>query len=119
VRLSINFKDLDRLVGRTCCKSATIIVKDSIVLQKTAVVSHNDISFESFLLTIISSWPELEITCVCEVTSVVRFGCGTSSGTDHDADHICCIGINNASKVSPSPMCRICGTSKCDLFTFF
>jgi len=31
---SIYFKDLDGLVGRTCCKSATVIVKDSIVLQR-------------------------------------------------------------------------------------
>ena len=70
---SIYFKDLDGLVGRTCCKSATIIIKDSIVLQRSESSVTTKFLFGSFILTIISSWPELEITCVYEATSVRTF----------------------------------------------
>jgi hypothetical protein len=66
VRLAVYFKDFDCLVGRTCCQAATVVVKGSIMLESPPCQLSTRGGLGILAHTIMSSWPELDMTCACE-----------------------------------------------------
>lgn len=81
VCLTVYFKDFDGLVRRTCCKAAAVIVEDSIMLESQRCQLCVRASFGHSTHTIMSSWPELDMTCACG-------GGSTLSTTVEDYAHL-------------------------------
>ena len=105
---SVYFEDFDSLVGRTGCKSAAIIVKDSIVLG----------SQEMSALFI-----QIQKLCAYDHIFMARIGddlglrrgvsrisliAGLGWNVYHDADHMRYTRTVDSFKVSPSPLSLFC-----------